>query len=550
MEHRLEQMKRKYCIILCLLAATLLMGCDPYLTSSPISFNRPVELSSLHIGKFLYREEKKEGEDTLMAYEIEKQGGQYWLSSVTRSGYSRNQFTPYRIPNTKDFYVFSFDHFTQFTQATSEPFVKARILKNAFYVFQLKSDGTVSYVSLKDSTKGKEWSSLAKITDAYLHDNNKIKEAQGKYQGSSNIYDVSQVKEYLLKHRTIYENSKVPLIAIEDGVLDMLTNADTQAYYALVLPFKVDRLINNNDGLEQTLIATETKRLNQIPIKISQKLTVDRELNTKKNTYLSNSSKYIESISQYENLCDSNAKVSKNDIQCYRYKRVLEFRKLKLKNSDYYKQLVKVGEPKLEQGSNTDSYTYTTPDTSELVGDTLYTYRGRTVTSYDTSINRFAYLHVPIHNGFCSKIKINMTAKFNYNPFNPDDNSSTLGGLLGGLTEMVFRSTVASAFGASQDAAFSDFGIKRASETIEIPPNQSKTLTITLDSEGLVRDGIQMRDAVIEEITMKPHDKGCVQDKGVSSTLERIEHHLPYHLFLMDNAVLTKSLQFTAPNKI
>jgi hypothetical protein len=114
---------------------------------------------------------------------------------------------------------------------------------------------------------------------------------------------------------------------------------------------------------------------------------------------------------------------------------------------------------------------------------------------------------------------------------------------------MVFRSTVASSFGASQDAAFSDFGIKRASEMIEIPPYKSKTLTITLDSEGLVRDGIQMRDALIEKIEMKPYDKGCIQDKSMSSTLARIERHLPYHLFLMDNRELSKALKFTSPNK-
>lgn len=251
--------------------------------------------------------------------------------------------------------------------------------------------------------------------------------------------------------------------------------------------------------------------------------TINKDLEN----YLNNSDDYILSMNDLNIYAQQCNMKSRPQFSCIAYKTILESRLKKVNRLDVA-DFVQIGGTSLKQGSTTTATSSKLPPKYELKGDTLYK-TTRTQKRYSSKIDRYAYVHIPIKNNFCSDVNVKIKAKFTFNPFEPDKNDNgfdSFTGALGGLFEVVFRSAVADTYGYTQKEAFKDFGVKYASNSIDIKSGETKVLTITLDTDGIIRDSIEMKKSAIHKIQIIPSYSNCDRGKLIKKRIDEIDRKI------------------------
>jgi len=271
----------------------------------------------------------------------------------------------------------------------------------------------------------------------------------------------------------------------------------------LFIPMKP---INGCSTTQYNEIASQLRDMMQEAVK-----RIDNSFKNSSSSYLENDRQFIsDDTSEYAKI---SVKGNNSQLAYIMYRNILKERIKKMKNMDV-EDFVQIGTRELKQGTTTTASSSENPPEYEVEDGKLYEITSST-THYSSKINRYAYLHIPVYNGYCADVDVEIKAKFTFNPFVPDSNENGLEAFFsafGGVYEMALRAGLADATGSSTKEAFKTFGAKYASNKVTVEPGKMVILTIELDTSGFIRDGIEMQDSEIEYIHISTDDYSCKRD--------------------------------------
>lgn len=490
-------------LVCCLFLSILIVGCNELggsEVSAPVIFDETGladDVPGIYTLTLEDKKNKKDKKKSEYALKISKKDEKYHIFMASGNETMQGDFIASKVPGSKSLYVFSISDEKTYWYDREKAALRGKITAHSIIVFRVVEEGL--RFSLWNDEKKMRYQGRG-VNVVYRR----------QYSDHGYMFHAEDVKRHLQENHAAIEAAaeEIPLLFRRpDGLAARLVNWFN--YHRIVT---LERMLLKFRGVGEAQYLDAEKKareyLEYAEASLKERAAIDRKMDGLLTSYLNNEDAYIIPVTEaMKNVCE-NASIDRTNQQlCYQYTKALEARYKKIKQDGYIRSLIKVGAPQLKQGSSTRSYTYRTPDRTEISGRNIYTYPGETITAYTSDVDKFAYLHIPIINDSCSEIRVKASALFIYNPFNPGDNEGAVSRFIGNLYKAIVSSVDSS------------FGKRTASGELSLAPVSVDTLTIELDSSGFFNNGIRMREAKLEKLDYDIKNPKCIDEEAWSVDL-------------------------------